>query len=175
MCQSCDELMRAKLPIIDRAACMRSIQHRITPSEVDELKSAAYARVLEAKTRDTDLISKPNSYFHALVRNLSIDMIRTRASFKTESIETVRENHSNLIEECISENSERRASIVYLFERLDPDQRKVLWSILEGFTIRECAEWWEVTETNAKQIRYRALKASREIMSDFASETGPVG
>lgn len=173
MCESCERLLREKKSVIERAAFMCCRDSSLLATEVDDIKAEAYLKVVVAKTQVGDLASKPNSYFHSLVRNLSIDLVRSRnRQGETVDFDDISESHQSLIADCVSVSAENRQLILRLFELIPPELRQILWSIHEGLSINECAALWEVSEANAKQKRYRAIQAARELLPQLVVNRG---
>ena len=126
MCESCERLLKEKMPVIDRAAFMCCRDSSLLATEVDEIKAEAYLKVVVAKTQVRDLASKPNSYFHSLVRNLSIDLVRSR-NRQGEAIDfdDISESHQSLIADCVSAGAENQQLIVRLFELITAEDRQI--------------------------------------------------
>lgn len=171
MCNGCEELIREKMPIINRAAFMYCEDSRILETEVNDIKSIAYLNVFKAKKRDENIASKPNAYFHEIVKNISRDMVRYhQRQLQTIDIDEVGESHSEFINECINESATNRLIISKLFELFTPREREVLESIALGKSIDECAEDWGVTTTNAKQLRFRTMQSARELLPSLLED-----
>ena len=171
MCNGCEELIREKMPIINRAAFMYCEDSRILETEVNDIKSIAYLNVFKAKKRDENIASKPNAYFHEIVKNISRDMVRYhQRQLQTIDIDEVGESHSEFINECINESATNRLIISKLFELFTPREREILESIALGKSIDECAEDWGVTTTNAKQLRFRTMQSARELLPSLLED-----
>ena len=171
MCNGCEELIREKMPIINRAAFMYCEDSRILETEVNDIKSIAYLNVFKAKKRDENIASKPNAYFYEIVKNISIDMVRYhQRQIQTIDIDEVGESHSEFINECINESATNRLIISKLFELFTPREREILESIALGKSIDECAEDWGVTTTNAKQLRFRTMQSARELLPSLLED-----
>ena len=171
MCNGCEELIREKMPIINRAAFMYCKDSRILETEVNDIKSVAYLNVFKAKKRDDNIASKPNAYFHEIVKNISGDMVRYhQRQLQTIDIDEVGESHSEFINECINESATNRLIISKLFELFTPREREILESIALGKSIDECAEDWGVTTTNAKQLRFRTMQSARELLPSLLED-----
>lgn len=171
MCNGCEELIREKMPIINRAAFMYCKDSRILETEVNDIKSVAYLNVFKAKKRDENLASKPNAYFHEIVKNISRDIVRYhQRQLQTIDIDEVGESHSEFINECINESATNRLIISKLFELFTPREREILESIALGKSIDECAEDWGVTKTNAKQLRFRTMQSARELLPSLLED-----
>ena len=89
MCNDCEDTLKAKKPIIDRAAFMQSGVYYKFIHEINDVKQAAYERVLKAKIRDPEISNKPDAYFHRIVKNLTIDIARreTDRFYRTDNFE----------------------------------------------------------------------------------------
>ena len=114
MCVGCPEFIQAKASVIETAAKLQSNRLATTLSDYEDLCQAAYMRILESKERNPDLVTKPNSYLHKIVRNLNVD--NWRHERRAERIA----EHAELIEHHVQnrsqQNPERLADIKRLFD-----------------------------------------------------------
>ena len=108
MCNGCEDTYKRKKPIINRAAFMQSGVYYKFIHEINDVKQAAYERVLKAKISDPEISNKPDAYFHRIVKNLTIDIAKRETDkFNTiDNYEELSENHQNLITDCVSCNDQ---------------------------------------------------------------------
>ena len=173
MCNDCEDTLKAKKPIIDRAAFMQSGVYYKFIHEINDVKQAAYERVIKAKINDPEMRNKPDTYFHSIVKNLTIDIARreTDKFYRTDNFEELSENHQNLITDCVSCNDqhsiELRRDLLKLLRKADPKDLEILFSIFTDEPIRDFADRHQISESNAKIKRKRAKENLRVIFREF--------
>ena len=174
MCDDCEDILNEKKFIIERAAFMQSGVYYNFIDEINDVKQAAYERVIRAKINDPEMRNKPDAYFHSIVNNLTIDIARreTDRFYRTDNYEELSENHQNLITDCVSCNDqhsiERRRDLLKLLKKANPKDLEILFSIFTDEPIRDFAERHQISESNAKIKRKRAKENLRVIFREFA-------
>lgn len=157
MCGGCPEFIKIKAPVIEAAATLQHGRLSEHSADYEDLCQAAYLRVIETKERNPDLLDKPNSYLHQMVRNLNIDSWRQerRASRISEHVELI-EHH---VQSRASQNPERFADINRLFDLTETaDERRALLSIANDESLQDYADAINKSKQSAAVKRMRLVQ-----------------
>lgn len=155
----------------------RVITHvsRLGPAEVDDLAQETWVRTYE-KLSSCKSAFKP--WLLRIAYTITIDAIRRGQRLKTESIDEDPES-VELVDESsgnFANAYEARELVSVAFERLEPDQRAILY-LLDGvdFTQAEAAEVMglEVSSAAMSQRLNRARAALRKAVRDLRLKARP--
>lgn len=167
MCVGCPEFIQAKASVIETAAKLQSNRLATTLSDYEDLCQAAYMRILESKERNPDLVTKPNSYLHKIVRNLNVD------NWRHERLAERIAEHAELIEHHVQnrsqQNPERLADIKRLFDAADnEEERRALLSVANDESLADYADAINMSKPSAAVKRMRHIsKIASHLREEF--------
>ena len=165
MCKGCARFLRERGHVIRAAAVIMSEKFSLAPGDLDDLEHSGICRVLEHKQKDPQIVERPNSYFHKLVKHLQIDSYRKQRRTTSLGDDEVREaeHHDSLARQHLgefgAETQERRALVTQILESVEDDEeRDALMSILHDESAEEFARRIGCKPDTARRRRMRAVR-----------------
>ena len=165
MCDGCQTFFKSKKGVIRAAAAAEA--NRFT--EIDDLISDIYLRVLQWKRRTDDYISVKNGLFYTIAKNLAIDCYRKgsrqelyQVALETEHQEAILSEHVSLEAEGAARQREILAKILDKMERAE--DRDALFSFLTDEPIPEIAKRLGITNNAASVRRRRAIERAASLV-----------
>lgn len=138
--------------------------------EIDDIIQEAYAQVLGARARGTDLRS-PKAFLFATARNRAVDLVRLRATHRTESLAEIDALHvldeADGIPEAVARNQELEL-LTLAIQSLPERCRQVLTlRRLYGLSQREIAARLGITENTVEHQVTIGVRKCTEFLARY--------
>lgn len=167
MCDGCQTFFENKKGVIRAAAAAEA--NRFT--EIDDLVSDIYLRVLQWKRRTDDYISVKNGLFYTIAKNLAIDCYRKESKLELHHEAYEEDRHETIFSEQVSleaENATRVRELVNrILEKIErAEDRDALFSFLADEPIPAIAERLGISNNAASVRRRRAIERAASLMKN---------
>ncbi len=139
-------------------------------AEIDDVVQDAYAHVLAARARGVELRS-PKAFFFATARNRVVDLLRTRAAHRTETMAEIDALHvlddADGIPESVARNQELEL-LTQAIQSLPPRCRQVLTlRRLYGLPQREVAARLGISENTVEHQVTIGVRKCTEFLARY--------